>query len=352
MSSSASFLASLAAVSVAATAGLAATDAPPAAPPKALAAWIAVYGRGDAAIDVFEAGGALHAAGAALRSDVPLTPLGGGRFIASTRDGSPVALAFARQPDGRRSLATGGTTRPEHDLGAEVQAEIRRGAQADWSALRRRALEASPPAEPPPRRSANLVRVTAAAPTVRLDIRYAGSDNFMGAPLYERADAFLQRPAAQALARVQAALAVRGLGLVIYDAYRPWFVTRMFWDATPPASRIFVADPAKGSRHNRGCAVDLGLVELRTGRVIEMPSRFDEFSPRAYPDYAGGSTRRRWFRDTLRAAMEREGFSVYPQEWWHFDYRHWADYPVGDQTFSDLAPPTPGRVRGPPLARP
>ena len=135
---------------------------------------------------------------------------------------------------------------------------------------------------------------------------------------------------------MQRALAPLGLGLVIHDAYRPWRVTKMFWDATPPRQRDFVADPSKGSRHNRGCAVDLSLVDLSTRRPLEMTSGFDEFSFRARPDYPGGTSRQRALRDLLRAHMEAEGFTVFPDEWWHFDYRDWQRYPILNVPFRDL----------------
>ena len=134
-----------------------------------------------------------------------------------------------------------------------------------------------------------------------------------------------------------AALKAYGYGLLIHDGYRPWFVTRMFWDATPDYAHVFVADPAKGSRHNRGCAVDLTLYELKTGQAIEMTGQYDEMSPRSFADYRGGTSRQRWLRDLLRREMEAQGFSVYPQEWWHFDYSRWADYGIGTASFSDLA---------------
>ena len=168
-------------------------------------------------------------------------------------------------------------------------------------------------------------------PTLRSELRDATADNFVGAPVYPpTARACLQRPAALALVRVQRALAARGLGLLVFDAYRPWSVTKVFWEATPPALREFVADPAQGSRHNRGCAVDLTLCDLATGRPLAMPSEFDEFTPRASPDYAGGTSEQRWARDLLRAAMGREGFAVNPSEWWHFDHDDWQQYGVGN----------------------
>jgi D-alanyl-D-alanine dipeptidase len=145
--------------------------------------------------------------------------------------------------------------------------------------------------------------------------------------VYDRPGAWLQRPAAEALARADRALRAQGFGILVYDGYRPWFVTKMFWDGTPPSSRMFVSNPADGSRHNRGAAVDLTIVELATGEPVTMPARFDEFSSRSYTNHVGGTDEQRWLRDTLRAAIEAEGFEIYAQEWWHFDLRGWQDYP-------------------------
>jgi D-alanyl-D-alanine dipeptidase len=172
------------------------------------------------------------------------------------------------------------------------------------------------------------VELTSLDPTIRLDIRYATADNFLSTPVYEEARAFLQRPAAEALRRVHRALEDTGHGLLVHDAYRPWWVTKVFWEATPKDRRDFVADPAKGSRHNRGCAVDLTLYRLSDGRAVEMPSLYDEMTERAYPGWAGGAPESRRLRDLLRSAMEKEGFTVFESEWWHFDYRDWHEYPI------------------------
>jgi D-alanyl-D-alanine dipeptidase len=158
---------------------------------------------------------------------------------------------------------------------------------------------------------------------------------------YDRPRAFLQRPAAEALVRAHRQLAAQGYGLLIHDAYRPWHVTKMFWDATPEESKLFVADPAKGSRHNRGCAVDLTLYKLAGGEPIVMPSGYDEFSPRAFPAYPGGTSRQRWHRELLRRAMEAEGFSVFEFEWWHFDYRDWRRYPILNMPLGEVGAKTP-----------
>jgi D-alanyl-D-alanine dipeptidase len=194
-----------------------------------------------------------------------------------------------------------------------------------------------PPSEPGPFRPVELVELTALDPTVRLDVRYATANNFLGRRVYAEARAFLQRPAAEALVRAHRALREKGHGLLVFDAYRPWSVTKLFWDLTPPARRDFVANPRTGSKHNRGTAVDLTLYDLATGREVEMPSPYDEFSERAHPAYAGGPPAARARRDALRAALEGEGFTVEPNEWWHFNWKDWRSYPILDVSFESLA---------------
>jgi D-alanyl-D-alanine dipeptidase len=198
------------------------------------------------------------------------------------------------------------------------------------------APQSDPPKEAGPFRTPDLVELSALDPTIKLDIRYATPDNLAGRPVYPEARAFLQRPAAEALARAHRRLKDRGYGLLVFDGYRPWRVTKLFWDVTPPEKREFVADPSKGSKHNRGCAVDLSLYDLRTGREVEMPSAYDEMTPRAYPSYEGGPADARERRDILRAAMEREGFTVEPNEWWHFNYKDWQSYPLLDIPFTAI----------------
>jgi D-alanyl-D-alanine dipeptidase len=200
---------------------------------------------------------------------------------------------------------------------------------------------AGPPREPGAVRAADLVDLAAAEPTLELDVRYATANNFLGRPVYTEARAFLQREAAGALLRAHRALREKGYGLLVFDAYRPWSVTKLFWDLTPPAKRAFVANPRTGSKHNRGTAVDLTLYELASGREVEMPSPYDEFSERAHPGYTGGSAEARARRDLLRAALEREGFTVEPNEWWHFNWKDWRSYPVLDVPFAAIAPAPP-----------
>ncbi len=202
--------------------------------------------------------------------------------------------------------------------------------------LEKEALAAQPPRETGDFRAPELVEVIQLDPTIKLDIRYATNNNFLSTPTYSQARAFLERPAAEALVRANRALKEKGYGLLIHDAYRPWYVTKMFWEATPEDKRIFVANPAEGSRHNRGCAVDLTLYDLTTGAAVKMPSGYDEMSERAYADYAGGTPEERVRRAILRQAMETEGFTVYPQEWWHFDYKDWKLYPILNVRFEEM----------------
>lgn len=193
-----------------------------------------------------------------------------------------------------------------------------------------------PPIEPGPFRQTDLVELTKLDPTIKLDIRYATKNNFLGKPVYKQSRAFLQRPAAEALVRVNRRLRAQGYGLVIFDGYRPWAVTKVFWDVTPADKKIFVADPAKGSRHNRGCAVDLTLFELSTGAEVKMPSEYDEMTERAHINYECALPEPKRLRDLLRAAMTAEGFAVYEPEWWHYDYKDWKEYPIGNVKFADI----------------
>ncbi|HYW50238.1 MAG TPA: M15 family metallopeptidase, partial [Gemmatimonadaceae bacterium] len=205
--------------------------------------------------------------------------------------------------------------------------------------LRTTALAAMPPAEQGNFRASHLLELTTLDSTIHLDIRYASDRNFLSSPMYTQSRAFLQKPAAEALVRAHRTLARQGYGLLIHDGYRPWYVTKMFWDGTPADKHDFVADPASGSRHNRGAAVDLTLYDLRTGDPAVMTGGYDEMSDRSYPQYPGGTSRQRALREILRAAMEAEGFRVFDAEWWHFDYKDWRQYRIGNQRFEDLGAP-------------
>ena len=305
--------------------------------PRDLKRLIGEYRSADATLTVYEAGAQLYAEGLGLHR-AALRRLTALRF---TVEGTPpprTTVQFELDRDGQAAAVTVGTSRLQFkDIGREAVEQIRAGVRSDSGRLRAAALAAKPPTEPQPKRAFDLVDLATVDPTIKFDIRYASSNNFIGIPLYERAAAFLQRPAAEALGRVERSLAPKGYGLLIHDAYRPWFVTKMFWDATPQSAHVFVADPAEGSRHNRGCAVDLTLYNLKTGNAVEMTGRYDEMSPRSYADYLGGTSRQRWLRELLRSEMQAQGFAVYPEEWWHFDYKDWSNYAIGTATFTQLS---------------
>ncbi|MGB8318288.1 MAG: M15 family metallopeptidase [Ignavibacteriaceae bacterium] len=195
--------------------------------------------------------------------------------------------------------------------------------------------------EEPPHEKGNFKKSDLVEPikldsTFHLDIRYATSNNFLGRPVYKEARAFLQRPAAEALVKVNRELKPYGFALVIFDGYRPWSVTKTFWDMTPEDKKEFVANPKNGSRHNRGCAVDLSLYEIASGKEVEMPSNYDEMSERAYADYKGGTDKQRSLRDLLRSKMEDNGFKVLDVEWWHFDYKDWKSYRIENIPFTEI----------------
>ncbi len=195
--------------------------------------------------------------------------------------------------------------------------------------------QSSPPIEEN-KREADLVELIKLEKSIKLDIRYARSDNFVGKPVYTEARAFMQRDAAKALVRVHKLLKKQGLGLVIFDGYRPWSVTKLFWEVTPDDKRIFVANPKNGSRHNRGCAVDLSIYNRKTGEFLEMPTDFDDFTEKASPTYQGASELQIKNRELLRSLMEVEGFTVNKNEWWHFDYKDWQNYGIYDIAFSEI----------------
>ncbi len=244
---------------------------------------------------------------------------------------------FARGEDGKaNAVKVGGVTFERRSVGTDAGEVFRIEPLFLVDELREAALAADPPTETAELREPELAELVELDPTVQLDVRYASTDNFMSAVFYDEPRAFLQRPAAEALVRAHRLLRESGFALLVHDAYRPWYVTKMFWDATPEEHKIFVANPASGSRHNRGSAVDVTLYDLETKQPVQMVGGYDEFSERSYARYPGGTSRQRWFRDLLCRSMESEGFSVYEFEWWHFDHADWAEYPISNQTFSEL----------------
>lgn len=179
-----------------------------------------------------------------------------------------------------------------------------------------------------------LIEIQSINPRIYIDLRYTTADNFMKETLYPaEARCFLRRETAAKLSRVQEALEKQGFGLKIFDGYRPLSVQKKMWARFPIEG--YVADPAKGSNHNRGAAVDLTLVDS-DGKELAMPSGYDEFSERAHRDYTGGSKAALKNREILQKAMEHEGFRGITTEWWHFDDLDCKKYPILDLPISQI----------------
>lgn len=191
------------------------------------------------------------------------------------------------------------------------------------------------PVDPAADLAPDLVDLARFDPRLAFDIRYATRHNFMGRALYPVARAAAQRPVAAALSRVQTRAEAAGYGLLVFDAYRPWRITRMMWEETPPAKRAFVANPATGSRHNRGCSVDLSL--HRNGVAVAMPSPYDDFTPAAWRSNTDAPPEARARSRMLEAWMVAEGFVPLANEWWHYDWAEWRRYPIMDVPLEDVA---------------
>lgn len=170
-------------------------------------------------------------------------------------------------------------------------------------------------------------------PTVTYDIRYATDNNFTGRQIYTTPGVFLVKPAAKALLDVVDELNNRGMSIRIFDAYRPLSAQRKLWEINPDPT--FVADPAKGSRHNRGAAIDLTLTDLK-GEPLTMPTDYDEFTKAASHDYQDLPDSVLKNREILRSVMEKHGFEALISEWWHYDYQGWEEFPVLDKDFEEI----------------
>jgi len=180
-----------------------------------------------------------------------------------------------------------------------------------------------------------LVEIKKYVPGIVLDIRYATTNNFMHRRMYTEVKAFARLPVAEALKAVEEDLKTKGLGLKIYDAYRPYTVTVKFYEMAHDTN--FVADPHKGSRHNRGCALDLTVINLKTGKELDMPTGYDSFSVKAAANYTNLPKAEIANRELLKNAMEAHGFKIYRTEWWHYDFNGWQNFPLLDIPFSEIS---------------
>jgi len=179
-----------------------------------------------------------------------------------------------------------------------------------------------------------LVNIKEIIPDVILDIRYATTNNFTGKQIYNSPDAFVRKPVAEALAKIQKELNSEGLGLKIFDAYRPYAATVKFYEIYPDTN--FVAAPWRGSVHNRGCAVDVTLINLKTGKELKMPTPFDDFTEKASHSFTDMPEQVLQNRQTLKDIMTKHGFKIYDAEWWHYSFRDWEKYELMDISFEEL----------------
>jgi D-alanyl-D-alanine dipeptidase len=319
-------LASLALAQAPVTSPVAEATAPSPCPPEWLGL-LGVYGAGDDILLILERDGALEGM------------VKGGRFYALEKLGPdkfrfPNAgrlasrnVAFTRDASGKAiSLKLDAALLPRDVASDGVVPRIR--PTQPVKDLIREARAKAPPTEPRAPLPSDLVEVTALDPSIRVDLRYAGDENAVGEELLETSRAFLQRPAAEALVRVHRALAKEGYGLVVRDAYHPWWVSKLVWDATAAELRRFLADPPDGSGYNRGTTVDVGLFRLADRRIVDLPSLYGEMSVRAYTDFAGGTSEQRWQRDLLLQAMETDEFFSLRSQWWRYDLSEGRKYPI------------------------
>lgn len=179
-----------------------------------------------------------------------------------------------------------------------------------------------------------LVDIETAIPSVILDIRYATTDNFMQEVMYKQARAFARKPVVEQLKKIQAALKERGYGLKIFDGYRPYDVTLSFYEKA--SDKNFVASPKNGSKHNRGCAIDLTIVDLKTGKDVPMPTPYDSFEAAAAANYSNLPKEIIKNRDYLIETMQAHGFKVLHNEWWHYDFIGWQNFSLMDIPFEKL----------------
>jgi zinc D-Ala-D-Ala dipeptidase len=172
-------------------------------------------------------------------------------------------------------------------------------------------------------------------PTLVVDLRYCGKDNFMNQPLYPPiTSTYLRRVAADSLKKVQQELNTKGLGLKIFDAYRPYSITEKMWE--PVKDDRYAADPKKGSGHNRGIAVDLAVINLQTMQELDMGTGFDNFSDTAHHAFINLPEEVLENRMMLKTLMERYGFKALDTEWWHYYLLNAKEFELLDISFSEL----------------
>jgi len=181
-----------------------------------------------------------------------------------------------------------------------------------------------------------LIELKSIIPHIQYDLKYATKDNFTGVQLYPTITkhTYLRNDPAIALAKAAKELEEKGLGIWVWDAYRPYHVTVKFWNLIK--DERYVAHPAKGSGHNRGIAIDMTLYDLKTGAFLDMPTTFDDFSEKAHHGFEGISSTQKANRELLRVIMEKYGFIKFQTEWWHYYWPNGEQYDVLDFSFNQI----------------
>lgn len=218
------------------------------------------------------------------------------------------------------SCSVGGNRYSRRFFAGENGRPFRFAPVSDWQALKTAADAAVMPAQLGAGQQAQLVDLAQAVPGLKFDLRYAQADNCFGQALTDDQCAFLDADAAQALAQAQQYLKPYGYGILVWEAYRPWSVSKLAYDALPADKKSMLPAPEVGFSHNTGRSIDVSLYLLANGENAGMISGFDEPSVRQYASFAGGTTLERYRRDLLRSAMQMAGFTASETEWWHFDY--------------------------------
>lgn len=218
------------------------------------------------------------------------------------------------------SCSVGGNRYSRRFFAGENGRPFRFAPVSDWQALKTAADAAVMPAQLGNGQQAQLVDLAQAVPGLKFDLRYAQADNCFGQALTDDQRAILDADAAQALAQAQQYLKPYGYGILVWEAYRPWSVSKLAYDALPADKKSMLPAPEVGFSHNTGRSIDVSLYLLATGENAGMISGFDEPSVRQYASFAGGTTLERYRRDLLRSAMQMAGFTASETEWWHFDY--------------------------------
>lgn len=232
-----------------------------------------------------------------------------------------VAVRIERSREGYGvSCSVGGNRYSRRFFAGENGRPFRFAPVSDWQALKTAANAAVMPAQLGTGQQAQLVDLAQAVPGLKFDLRYAQADNCFGQALTDDQRAFLDADAAQALAQAQQYLKPYGYGILVWEAYRPWSVSKLAYDALPADKKSMLPAPEAGFSHNTGRSIDVSLYLLATGENAGMISGFDEPSVRQYASFAGGTTLERYRRDLLRSVMQMAGFTASETEWWHFDY--------------------------------